>query len=234
MAWAYVGGGSGSNNTGSALTVNVQNVGDCLIAIGLASNQNGSISFSDGTTTFTADHTTADTTNGVKMSIASLPNLGSTGNRTITPTPSVGTMLALAVLEYSSLPTSSAADGAKAGASNFGNTGGLPSSGNVSPATGAANELVLGVLYDSGGSPTGAFQTFVEGGGFTKRQNPSIGFLVEDQDSGASGSTPAATFTSDKAFTYWLAAAVVYKIAAAGGVLFRRGLTGRAGSRPVT
>jgi hypothetical protein len=159
---------------------------------------------------WTTDITELETANGVGLAIASAPNHPNGGVSTVfTPatTQVGGSILAFAILEYSGIKAGMPVD-VSAGTFNFGTTPSTP----ASAATSAANELVLAAIFDSNG---GAGQTFTAGGGETSRQNPVVGFLVEDKDSGGSGSTPASTWSSDHGFIYWTVAEVIYKLAGA-------------------
>jgi hypothetical protein len=99
-------------------------------------------------------------------------------------------------------------------------TGGTAASGTTG-ATSAANELVLGVYLDDGwtsGSLSGA------GTGFTQRgvtQSNSTGeSQVQDEDSGASGSTLSSSLSSGHpggGSITWAEFCIVYKLASGGG-----------------
>lgn len=211
MAWAYVSAGSGSNNTGAALTLTFQTTGDAVFGIVITNRSSaGAITVSDNKSgTWTTDLTVLDATNGASLAICSAPNHPNGGVSTVfTPATAQagGAILAFAILEYSGIATASPKD-VGVGTSNFGTA---PSTGN-SGATGAANELVLGAAYSDGGA-----QTFGAGSGETSRQNPAVGFMIEDKDSGSSGTTPASIWTSNQGSVFWIVGEVIYKIAAGG------------------
>jgi hypothetical protein len=118
-----------------------------------------------------------------------------------------------AALEYSGLSTVADATVMDQSAHATGTTSGAATvASGATPATGAANELALGLYEDSG---FGASLT--PGSGWTSRANVSptadMEFLAEDQVLSA-GSTPNATVGTG-ANTQWLMATVVLKAGAA-------------------
>lgn len=138
------------------------------------------------------------------------------GTMTVRITQSGGSnpRLYLAIAEYSGL---SAASGAEALDVSHTSTAGYNSSGaldsGTTAATSAASELVFGGLVDNGLSLT----TISGGAGFQKRAgvNPSGGgeSAIEEKDSGASGNTQIATFTSSATANNGVGLVAVMKLA---------------------
>lgn len=119
----------------------------------------------------------------------------------------------LIVSEYSGLDLTAPFDvGAGQGQTNTGTGTDAVTSGAVA-ATAAANELVYG-----GTNVTTT--TVTAGTDFTARFNNGVSgkvTTVEDKDSGAAGTTPAATFTVDNAGADPVSVVATFKAAAAGG-----------------
>jgi len=97
-----------------------------------------------------------------------------------------------------------------------------PASGNVSPATGAASELMVGCYVDAGyGTTLGAGNINAVGATLAGKHDADSGRwqgLFEYGDSGSSGGTPAATVT-DSGTSVWGMIAAVFKITGAAAVI---------------
>jgi len=131
---------------------------------------------------------------------------------TITGTTSITYQGGMQVAAFSGIATATPKDASAAATG----TGTSPTTGAVSPATGAANELMVGIYMDQGEgttltagllngiSPTGSFKHDADSG---KWQG-----LLEYGDSGSSGGTPSATFTTTGAPSGWGVNAIVLKI----------------------
>lgn len=159
----------------------------------------------DKTTTFTVLRT-----NDTRLSVFSLI-ANASGTPTITVTLSNGGLNNMAgglqCAAFTGLLTSGQGVDASAAASGSSTS---PSSGATS-ATTAANELVFGAYADAGDGGT-----ISVGSGFTlagKHDGDTHNWqgMMEYKDSGASGSTPAATCSLSAAFS-WAMIAVVYQI----------------------
>lgn len=163
-----------------------------------------------------------------RTSVWSFPNSGAgTPVITITLTGTntdkfnVGTQCAA----FSGIATTTATDSTAAASG----TGGSPTTGNVAPATGAANELMITAYMDAGegttltaGNINGSASTLA---GKHDADSGKWQGLFEYGDSGNSGGTPAGTATSTGTPSGWGILAAVFKLGAGGGggtVIFRR------------
>jgi hypothetical protein len=149
---------------------------------------------------------------GTEMSVWTAPITAGGGTRpTIKVTSSAKGDIGIEALEYSGLSSAAGTGAIDQMATATGTTG--SSSGTVTsaatPATTAANELILGFYVDSGFG-----DTLSPGTGYTQRANVSpngnMEFLVEDATAPV-GATPAASAgTGPK--TVWLMSTVVFKL----------------------
>ncbi len=145
-----------------------------------------------------------------EMSVWSAPVTAGAGARpAVTVTPSSKADVGVAALEYSGLSTvadNSVVDQQKTASGTTGSAATV-TSGSTS-ATGAANELALGLYADSGFG-----DTLAGGSGYSVRSNVSptgdVEFLAEDQVV-AAGATPSASVHTG-ASTVWLMATIVLK-----------------------
>ncbi|HEX4725490.1 MAG TPA: galactose oxidase-like domain-containing protein, partial [Pseudonocardiaceae bacterium] len=147
---------------------------------------------------------------GAELSVWSAPiTLGGGTRPVVTATPTAAADVGVAALEYSGLSTvndTSVMD-TSAHATGKTSTAATVSSG-ATPATGAANELAIGVYADSGFG-----DTLKPGAGFTGRVNVApdgdIEFLAEDGVVGQGGQPAATVGTGAK--TIWLLGTMVLK-----------------------
>jgi Domain of unknown function (DUF4082)/Fibronectin type III domain/Bacterial Ig domain len=149
---------------------------------------------------------------GTEMSVWTAPITAGGGTKpTIKVTSSAKGDIGIEALEYSGLSSAAGTGAIDQTATATGTTG--SSSGTVTsaatPATTAANELVLGFYVDSGFG-----DTLSSGTGFTQRANVSpngnMEFLTEDATAPI-GATPAAS-AGTGAKTIWLMSTVVFKL----------------------
>jgi hypothetical protein len=149
---------------------------------------------------------------GTEMSVWTAPVTAGGGTKpTIKVTSSAKGDIGIEALEYSGLSGAAGTGAIDQTATATGTTG--SSSGTVTsaatPATTAANELVLGFYVDSGFG-----DTLSSGTGFTQRANVSpngsMEFLTEDATAPI-GTTPAAS-AGTGARTIWLMSTVVFKL----------------------
>lgn len=161
------------------------------------------------------------TPNAARYSVWAFPNTAS-GTPTITVTVTfVGggvANLGCQCAAFSGIATSSAFDTGH-GASG---TGGSPSSGNVSPATAAANELMVGCYVDAGeGTTLSAGNINAVGATLAGKHDVDGGRwqgLFEYGDSGSSGGTPSATATSTGSPTGTGMIGAVFKLSGVAGI----------------
>jgi hypothetical protein len=163
-------------------------------------------------------------TQGVRYSLWAFPNSGA-GTPVITITISFtqqtnvkANMGALAAA-FSGLATTSVYD---TGAAATG-TGTAPASGNVSPATGASSELMIGCYLDAGeGTTLSVGNVNGSAGTLAGKHDADSGKwqgLLEYRDAGSSGGTPSAAAVSTGSPTEWGMLGAVFTLSGAAAVI---------------
>ncbi len=251
MAWGYR--ASSYANDGAGFTAITGNGGTVTITLGAALSSADCIVLgiaclgtfgSDSTPTFAV----SDSVNGswgsaeistttyaspglgtARASLWVLPNSGAgtpVVTVTITGTFATDYFGGLQVAAFSGLATSTPKDTAIAAT----NTDGSPTSGAVSPATGAANELMVGCYLDHGynttlsvGNINGVAATLA---GKHDADGGHWQGLLEYGDSGNSGGTPAATVTTTGTPQWAMIGAVLKLAGGGGGTTFTTSLVG--------
>ena len=171
---------------------------------------------------------------GTEMSVWTAPITAGGGTRpTITVKPTSSADLGLAVSEYSGLSSVGDASVVDQSAHASGTTTGAASvASGATAATGAANELAVGMYVDSGFG-----DALTAGTGYVQRSSisnaPDMELLTEDQVLPSASAAPNAT-VSTGANTVWLMSTVVFKSGAPAAPAAPTGVTATAGNGSAT